>query len=1056
MRHFAILFALLLPLALFSQWQNTHGPLAGGALSFAGSPDYLFAANIAGVFRSDNGGETWENASHGLSPDNSYYDVQASGANVLVSGRHTSQYGADNLVAYLSSDHGDTWAELALPFLDADFFYGIALTDEKLYAANGAGVWERPLQHGNWAPNALGADPFFNIVVQDGRLFALGFKQIAVCSDLSGQTWKKIPVPGLSHVVTNLVARDDTIFVEDYDYRCFRSLDGGTTWKRMFVNEEDLGNVTYAADAYYGLAHFQFLYRSTDAGNTWNAVPGGNSTPRLSALLAAKDQLFGRHYLGGYYRITNDGATFTRLANGMAGGELSAFAHDERQMLVACGHNGLHRFDKTTQAWADSSIFPDLKNVYAVATDGTDIYAGLQYENATACLYRSDDAGQTWQNISPEFGLPPGWSTTIARIIATDSAVFVYEDLPDNRLWRSRNKGASWTQVLGSANLQALGNTLYSLRTPSALFRSDDHGDTWQPLGTAGLPPTAKVAEFFLAADRVFVKVNIPGTFGKFYVGDKDGHNWKPVSTMFNGSHSAPYTMTGWGDVVLACGYRPSLSPDGGKTWTPFSGNLPAFYTNALGADADFVYVAVQNRGIWRLPLADLNFRTVTGTAFQDLNANKLRDPGEPPVPGVVVSAQPAGTHAATDELGRYSLLLNLPDGTEQQLGVHPPAPHLGVSSAPIVVTNATLAADIPVRLLPFGTDLGVYAALLSPIRIGQDVQIMLLVRNEGGTPAQGRVYFKPDANAENYQTVPAADGSIADALFWDVPMLAPGKSYMVRLTALIPSATTYGTTFAFRAYLNPPPAADHNLVNDSARVEARTFPKNQPVWKTAQREQIFWDEIQSGERLTFLIAFKNPHPDTVRHARVEDYLETDLDLTSIQILASSHPVRMGIQGDGLIQFFFDGIVLPDSVSDPGALGFVAFSVGCRPGTPPNTYVHNSARVYFEGHESLSGSNTVQVHIAPRATTNLAPPPPYAEPVSVHIVPNPNTGTFRVHAPDFSAENTMLRLFDQIGRLCLQQAFGSGEVQASLPFGTYVLHLGDGRKVASVRLVVIR
>ncbi|MCC7504438.1 MAG: hypothetical protein IT259_04010, partial [Saprospiraceae bacterium] len=181
MRLFTCLLFLAAPYFLFAQWQNMNGPYAGGALSYAGNTTYIFAANINGVYRSADLGDTWEDTGKGLSKDHDYFNVQANGADVLISGREA---GAFNIVAFLSRDNGDTWTKIPLPFYDAIFYYGVTLAGGKLFAADGNHVWERPLDAGCvWTLNALDTDPnaFYNIVVQDGRLFAFGYKEVAVC-----------------------------------------------------------------------------------------------------------------------------------------------------------------------------------------------------------------------------------------------------------------------------------------------------------------------------------------------------------------------------------------------------------------------------------------------------------------------------------------------------------------------------------------------------------------------------------------------------------------------------------------------------------------------------------------------------------------------------------------------------------------------------------------------------------------------------------------------------------------------------------------------------------
>lgn len=1056
MRLLSCLLFFFIPLFLFSQWQNMNGPYAGGAYSYAGNGDYIFAANVNGVYRSADQGEIWEDLSEGLSKDASYSDVQVFGSNVVVSGPRTPFYGANNITAYLSRDNGDTWTELILPFYDPFFYYSVILTGEKLFTSDGYHIWERPLDLGaDWVLNALDGDPgyFDKMVVQGNRLFAHGYKEIAVCPDLKGQNWTKITVPGLTDRVVRVQAHGDTIFVEGYDSRCYRSLDGGATWKRIWYQMANLRQVTRVGDVYYAITGFRLML-STDTGETWTAP----STPGASVdrLFSVNGRLFGYSSDGGAYRISPDGTVFTRVGKGMNGGLINAVAQDENQILLACGYGGLHRYDKKTQTWADSSLFSRFLNLSSVATQGGRIYAGAHFERSDSCLFRSDDGGQTWLNISPKiFPFNNFGSVVIRQVIASPQALFILDEFDESNLYRSIDLGKSWTQVPGTYK-QCLnrGNTLFARRIKSFIERSDDNGQTWQMLGTAGFPAGSQAGGFFLAGHRIFVNTQVSGLGNRLYYSEDDGNSWQPALVFGLGSYSV-FTLAGMGDIAVATAYGVSLSPDGGKTFMSFNEGLPPFTPFAVGADSNNIYVALSDRGLWRLPLADLNFKTVSGEVYYDLNLNKQRDPGEWPAPGVIVSAQPAGVQVTTDGAGRYDLLLNLPAGAVETISANPNLPFQNVFPPSRSVTQHQPVADFGIQALPFGTDMAVYAGMLRPILQGRDFQLLLTARNEGGLPAGGRVYFSPDPKAENYQTEPAAGGISGDSLYWDIPTLSPGNTYNVRITGHIPASAQYGLEYNFRADLAPP-SADLNAANNSASITDRTYPVYRPVWKTVHREEIFWDEIQNGEKPVYTVSFRNPFPDTVRRVRVVDYLEVDHDPATLQVLASSHPVRVQMQADGYTEFFFDDIVLPDAITDPDALGYVVFSVGLRPGTPPETYFHNVATVFFDDYWPPQGGGTVQVEILARPTTGVAEPPAGDEGTPLRIVPNPNTGAFRVQAEGFATGKSVLRVFSQTGVLCLQQAFSGAELQLDLSPGLYWVQLTDNRKTAVGKMVVLQ
>ncbi len=1055
MRYLITLLLATSAISAIAQWQNMNGPFAGGALSFAGNDTYLYAANIGSIYRSIDAGLSWENAGSGLSRDVQFFGVQASGLDVLATGRRSWLYGAQNVAAFLSRDEGDTWTEVPLPFYDPVFYYGITLTPDRLFASDGNHIWEKDINGGDWALNALDADPdaWYRLVVQEDRLFALGYKQIAVCPDLNGQEWTTIPIPALTHVVTNVQALGDTIFVEDYDYHCYRTRDGGASWKRMRFDASDLFNVVHAGDAFYALWSYRYLRRSTDAGETWQA-PAGNLPP-LDGLAAANGLLFGNYYLGGSYRISDQGAVFTRIGKGMAGGEIDAFAQDEQQILIACGSNGLHRYDKLTETWSDESVFPKLYDIAATATDGQRIYAGVRYGDPDSLVFRSGNGGQTWLNITPETNFPSDL-TGIDQLLVTPKALFIANTIPDNALWRSTDQGESWTRLPGSFGKVLVRDTsLFSTASGKLLRRSDDNGTSWQLLDTLGIDGQGKITDFFLAGQRIFANVKGPGAIDLLYLSEDDGKNWHAAQPVFNGGSYQLFSLNGNGDVVVGSSHRPTLSTDGGNTWLPFSGNLPGFPVSIMGADSAYIYAAVADRGLWRLPLAGLDVRTVLGEAYFDANLNNKRDPGETPAPGIIIAAQPAGVYAVTDEQGLYSMPLHLPGGDSQELTAHAPAPYNGVFPVKATVTNSALKADFAVQALPFGTDLGVYAALLTPIRQGKDFQILLTVRNEGGLPAGGRVHVNPDPKVDNYQPEPAPSSNPGEPLFWDIPVLAPGKTFTVRITGFIPAAAQYGLQYDFQAQLDLLPG-ELNTVNNSAFLSNRTYPIDRFVWKSNHREEIYWDEFQAGEQPVYTISFKNPFPDTVRHVRIVDYLEIDHDPATLQVLASSHPLRVSMQGDGYTEFFFDDIALPDTATNPEAVGFVVFRVGLRPGTPPETYVHNNASVYFDSNAQPYFGGTVQLHIAVRPTTRIVEPPLVSSPPALHIIPNPNAGTFRLSAPGFLPGESVVRIFNQSGRLCYRQLYDESENRLPLPPGLYLLQLTDGWKSASGKMLILR
>jgi photosystem II stability/assembly factor-like uncharacterized protein len=101
-----------------------------------------------------------------------------------------------------------------------------------------------------------------------------------------------------------------------------------------------------------------------------------------------------------------------------------------------------------------------------------------------AWLYRSLDAGETWQSSQP-FGLTsPAYGAPVVAFDPTDAAA-IWAGTRDG-LWHSADTGATWVQVRSTAiwHLYTVGEWVVAQTTgaPDTLLFTADQGSTWQAL----------------------------------------------------------------------------------------------------------------------------------------------------------------------------------------------------------------------------------------------------------------------------------------------------------------------------------------------------------------------------------------------------------------------------------------------------------------------------------------------------------------------------------------------------------------------------------------------
>lgn len=155
---------------------------------------------------------------------------------------------------------------------------------------------------------------------------------------------------------------------------------------------------------------------------------------------------------GGIWRTTNNGTTWTLLDNG----------------LVRLGVSSI-------------VIHPTNPNILYIGTGDRDGSDAPGYG-----VWRSTDAGATWTPHNTGMG-----NRTVNEILMDPNNPDILIATTNNRIYRSSNGGANWTQTFSGHNCKDLAmhpsnsNILYASGT--RLYRSTDNGQSWTQI-TTGLP----------------------------------------------------------------------------------------------------------------------------------------------------------------------------------------------------------------------------------------------------------------------------------------------------------------------------------------------------------------------------------------------------------------------------------------------------------------------------------------------------------------------------------------------------------------------------------------
>lgn len=179
---------------------------------------------------------------------------------------------------------------------------------------------------------------------------------------------------------------------------------------------------------------------------------------------------------------------------------------------------------------------------------------------------------------------------------------------------------------------------------------------------------------------------------------------------------------------------------------------------------------------------------------------------------------------------------------------------------------------------------------------------------------------------------------------------------------------------------------------------------------------------IAPGTVIEYLIRFQNTGTDTAFRVEIKDQLSPLLDIASLRIGASSHPNRWKISGDGLLQFIFDPIALPDSAANlEASMGFVKFSIRPKAGIPMGTGLENHAAIIFDQNSPIVTNTTLHTIGMPEEQLLTAMIEPNKHKTTVGLLavtPNPAHGIAMVYfRQPLSSEGLHLEVADVFGRV---------------------------------------
>ncbi len=518
---------------IFAQFQQTSGPEGGVINAMVNHNGTLLTGSSgAGIFRSTDGGNTWNTSNTGLQSLDIYAFAEKD--SVIFAGS------AQGL--YRSTDDGVSWSYDGLSFRVSS----ILICGNYKYAGNtGSGVYRSDLTGSNWVGKNAGL------------------------TDLS---------------VTSLTCYDSVIYAgTSYNGEVFVSANHGSSWTLSYgPNGWPVNSLAVSQDEIFAGTTGGGVIRASAGSNFWTV--SGNGIPMGECIMALK-QNGGVMYAGsgitGVYRSADNGNTWTLHSAGIFKKIVLSLECLGTVPMAGTGGGGVFSFNDSGNQWIPGNSGMINTSVKILLPRGSGVYCGTNESG----IFFSDDNGDTWNPRST--GLPPA---AVPALLQSGQNLFCGL-LNGYGIYKSADQGQTWSYSGLATDVYSLSEVPGKLLagTRDGVCASADNGNSWGAPGS-GIPSFSYVMALLPAGTGVYAGLYDNGV----YFSADLGNTWTARNTGLAGIHvnalvmNASYLFAGTSTGVFR-------SSDEGNHWTQVDYDLPPGAVLSMAIVAGGIQAGTEN-----------------------------------------------------------------------------------------------------------------------------------------------------------------------------------------------------------------------------------------------------------------------------------------------------------------------------------------------------------------------------------------------------------------------------------------------------------------------------
>ncbi|GGD34708.1 DUF7619 domain-containing protein [Flavobacterium orientale] len=324
--------------------------------------------------------------------------------------------------------------------------------------------------------------------------------------------------------------------------------------------------------------------------------------------------------------------------------------------------------------------------------------------------------------------------------------------------------------------------------------------------------------------------------------------------------------------------------------------------------------------------------------------------------------------------------------------------------------------------------------------------------KNNGVTPASGTLTYVKDPVLTITSVSQAGTVANASGFTYAFTNLAPNEVRTIQVGLLTPTIPTVALGDQLTNSVSSTSVGDFNANNNSAsllQIVSGSYDPNDKL--EAHGPEILYSTFGADDYLYYTIRFQNTGTANAETVIITDFLDSQLDETSIRMISASHAYTMNRIGADLTWEFAAINLVPTLVSEADSQGYVHFKIKPKSGYAVGDIIPNTAQIYFDFNDPIITNTCMTEFVTTLGTDEFT---------AGNLVLYPNPANDRVTISVNNSTDTIanIRMMDVLGQVVHQQKGTPNETVvdiSGLSTGVYLVEIVTQNQFTIVKKLVI-